>query len=744
MRTLGTALVAVALVIVFVGAATAQPYYYYFGERIYLNVEPDQYVALDVESGSTIDSKLAGLGASVIHRSEISGRRLRLFTKPGASVTELRSNHPDILFSPLLITPSGRKAFAGEQIIVRLKEGVSLSELHKLNAKYGVRIVENENTKWLNGDLLLELLPPYRLSSIEVAALYYETGLFEMAAPDFVTDLAFYGAPPNDTYFNNQWYLSKMGASLAWDINKGSSSIVVAVTDEGVSYTHADLDGNIYKNASGQVIGRDFTDQGDGSPAPQGDDAHGTAAAGLIAAETNSGQGVAGVSWYSKIMPVQVGRTRPGYHWTNDSWLELGINYAWQNGAHIISNSWGGGLPNQAITNAINNATTQGRGGLGAVVVFSAGNNSGPVAYPAYLSNVIAVGATDRNDRRWYYSSSGAELDVAAPSGDVNLRGDIWSTDIPGTSGYNGGDSGGNYTGLFGGTSAAAPLVAGTAALVLSRFPALTLAQVRAAIEQTAEKVGGYAYTNGKSLELGYGRINARSAVCYHGICSSAVWGGYCIDAGYTGTFTAKREGGLAPFSYYWQKKTPCLNTLSGTTSDATTMGPPCDTWVYAGNTESINVTASDDYYLRVTVTDGNGFSAQSPSKYVQVEPMCYPGTNAMASGDTVAVPQLHYPGEPTTSSLEANMPTEYALEQNAPNPFSTTTEIQFALPEEAHVRLIVYDLLGREVARLVDATMSAGYQQVTWDASNVPSGVYLYRFEAGTFNQTRRMVLTN
>ena len=85
-------------------------------------------------------------------------------------------------------------------------------------------------------------------------------------------------------------------------------------------------------------------------------------------------------------------------------------------------------------------------------------------------------------------------------------------------------------------------------------------------------------------------------------------------------------------------------------------------------------------------------------------------------------------------------------MEANYPNPFNPTTEIRFALPEAADVRLVVYDALGREVARLVDGPVAAGYQHATFDAASLPSGVYLYRLEAKgaaeTFSKTGRMAL--
>ena len=89
-----------------------------------------------------------------------------------------------------------------------------------------------------------------------------------------------------------------------------------------------------------------------------------------------------------------------------------------------------------------------------------------------------------------------------------------------------------------------------------------------------------------------------------------------------------------------------------------------------------------------------------------------------------------------------AEVPEAFALAQNYPNPFNPSTEIRFDLPEAVAVRLVIYDVQGREVARLVNGSLSAGQHRVTWDARQMPSGVYIYRLTAGAFIETRRMVL--
>jgi hypothetical protein len=97
---------------------------------------------------------------------------------------------------------------------------------------------------------------------------------------------------------------------------------------------------------------------------------------------------------------------------------------------------------------------------------------------------------------------------------------------------------------------------------------------------------------------------------------------------------------------------------------------------------------------------------------------------------------------ETAASTLAAEVPAAFALAANYPNPFNPSTEIGFTLPEAVHVRLVAYDVLGREVGRLVDGAMAAGQHRVRFEASHLPSGTYLYRIEAGAFSQTRRMVL--
>ncbi|MEE2889405.1 MAG: S8 family serine peptidase, partial [Planctomycetota bacterium] len=345
------------------------------------------------------------------------------------------------------------------------------------------------------------------------------TELEEVAAaePNFIHDLPEM-ATPNDPLFPNQWDMQNTGqtggtigadmkAAAAWDISTGSSSIVVAVIDEGVDVDHPDL-------AANMVTGHDAVTA---DPTPGGvpgnansTDGHGTCCAGIIAAVGNNGIGVTGVTWNSKIMPIRIGF---GNYWTQTDWIIDGLTWPVDNGADILSNSWGGGSPSTSIQNAVVYGTTNGRGGLGCPVFFASGNENSTVSYPAAYPEAIAVGASSPCDERkspsscdgetWWGSNYGATLDFVAP-------GPLTTTvDIAGSGGYSSTD----YTSSFNGTSSATPHAAGAGALLLAVAPDLTHDQVRTYMRQTADdQVGPPSEdTAGFDIYMGYGRINCES-----------------------------------------------------------------------------------------------------------------------------------------------------------------------------------------------------------------------------------------
>ncbi|MDD3875879.1 MAG: S8 family serine peptidase [Bacteroidales bacterium] len=344
----------------------------------------------------------------------------------------------------------------------------------------------------------------------------------------------------NDPYFPRQWALKNDGVPLqyngtagadmkvveAWEITRGNSNIRMAVLDSGVDTLHPDLIDNI-------LPGFDAIGEGtNGFPSTDYDsDAHGTACAGILGAVADNNIGIAGVAPECKIIPVRLfhyinfmGQIIP---WSTSDWMVDGITWAWQVGkADILSNSWGitdqylSMFPGQdsIVNEAIFLALANGRNGKGVPMLFSSGNDGDAPIWPSRLPQVIAVNASSMCDERksptscdnenFWEGNWGEGLDITAPG----VK--IYTTDITGPFGF----SNGAYTNNFNGTSSACPNAAGVMALILSVNPYLTQQQARYVLESTCDKVGGYNYSFNKpsgtwSNEMGYGRVNAKSAV---------------------------------------------------------------------------------------------------------------------------------------------------------------------------------------------------------------------------------------
>jgi len=336
---------------------------------------------------------------------------------------------------------------------------------------------------------------------------------------------------PNDTYFDKQWHLHNTGqnppggtydadidAPEGWDIQTGSSEIIVAVIDTGVDYEHEDLEDNMWINEPELNGTPDYDDDGNGyeddiygydfcnyDADPIDDEGHGTACAGLVGAVGNNGTGVAGVCWNVKIMSIKF-LDEYGGGWTADA-IDS-VQYADLMDARVMSNSWGGGGYSEGLEGAIKAAKAN-----GVVFIAASGNSGGSVIYPARYAEAIAVGATDEDDVIWYYSGHGSELDVVAPSGEIGPppQGNLWTTDITGEGyGYDNRDPLiFDYTDKMGGTSGATPQVAGLAGLILSINPDLFPDEVQFIIQSTADDKGD----SGWDEYYGWGRINANEAL---------------------------------------------------------------------------------------------------------------------------------------------------------------------------------------------------------------------------------------
>lgn len=495
-------------------------FYYYQGEKVYLNEKNDKLlVKLSKEANKARLLNLihSDFSVEIVSKGKTE-ETIALFiileaknkkNLPVITIDKYQKSSDVISALPMLEYKDGKLQGLTDEFIVKLNAGSSIEQLQNLVKEKNCSILKEND--FVKNQFLISVSKTSSLNSLQLANFFYETGLFEFSEPNFYRQSI---AHSNDPLFGNQWPLKNTGQSggitgadikieQAWTISEGRPEVHVAVVDVGVDLTHPDLLPNL-------LSGFDATGNGTAGGSLTGE-FHGTACAGIIAAVKDNGIGVSGVAPRCKIIPVHVsfgnGQT--------DQWLADGLEWSWNpafGNADVISNSWGGGSPATAVTNAVNSAVTQGRGGLGCVVLFSSGNDYGSVSFPASLSNVIAVGATSVNDDRAAYSNYGSELDIVAPGGDQN----IYSTDIVGSAGYSTSD----YTSTFDGTSAACPHAAGVAALILSVNRCLTGIQVKQILELSCDKVSGYCYNPGKpnglwNNEMGYGRINAFKAVQY-------------------------------------------------------------------------------------------------------------------------------------------------------------------------------------------------------------------------------------
>lgn len=351
-----------------------------------------------------------------------------------------------------------------EPLIVQYKSDADQSELNNNYAKH--KAVKTKDISKLH------------LSVVKVPKSKRDQAIKDLVADPRVQsvepDYTVHGhaTTPNDPEYVNQPYWTRVGADQLWDTTKGSSNLLIADLDTGINFQHPDFAGKT-------VAGYDFVNNDNDATDDHG---HGTAVAGVMAATTNNGVGIASGCWNCKIMPIKVLDANNAGTVSN---IASGIQYAVDQGAKVINISIGG-PDSTAEKSAIDYAESR-----GVMVIASAGNDgqhkqSFPAAYPS----VIGVAATNLNDDNlWTSSNYDATIDVAAPG--VTIR----------TLNYQGGYN------SWSGTSFASPIVAGVVALLRSQFPAATNDNLRAAVETTTDACCNGQITNG--------RVNAVKALAY-------------------------------------------------------------------------------------------------------------------------------------------------------------------------------------------------------------------------------------
>src|SRR6266508_879395 len=385
----------------------------------------------------------------------------------------------------LLLWPTGAGAAAAlprgalaDELVIKLRLGAALSSQALARGPHAVDL--NRLLRSAGAGVARELVPgsdTYRMRvrpGADLPALIADLSAnpdVAFAEPNHSRTMM---RTPNDPVITQQWALRDIHAFEAWDITT-DGGITIALLDTGVSPSHPDLKGKL-------LHGHDFANNDDD---PSDDEGHGTYTAGVAAAATDNGAGIAGICWGCKILPVKVlGSRGQG----DDATIAAGIRWAVDQGVRIISMSLGGPDDTDVMRDAVAYAHDH-----NVLIIAASGNGQAEgnlPNYPAAYPSVLAVAATNSTDGVTGFSTTGSFVDIAAPG--VGLWSTLW---LRGE---------GDTYGVANGTSAACPHVAGAAALALTLRPDLSADQLAQVLEAAADDQGA----PGRDPEYGYGRIN--------------------------------------------------------------------------------------------------------------------------------------------------------------------------------------------------------------------------------------------
>jgi len=403
----------------------------------------------------------------------------------------------------------GQKYVPGE-FIAKFKPNVTEQTIAALNSTHDVSTIYTSPSTGFR-----RLRIPNGKTVAEMVEIYHANSNVEYAEANYI---AYALKAPNDELYPHQWHLYNTSyggiqAESAWGISTGSGA-VVAILDTGIAYEDyceknptgpdrcyqqaPDLAGTYF------LAGYDFVNS-DEHPNDDSISGHGTHIAGTIAQNTKNGIGTAGVAFDAYLMPVKVLDSSGAGTYAD---IAEGIIWATENGAQVINLGLGGSEPSNALENAI--AYSYNRG---VTLIAAAGNDGvGGVCYPAaYDDYVIAVGATRYDETLAYYSNYGLSLDLVAPGGDLNVdqNNDGYGDGVlQQTYNKEGSEISWGYC-FMEGTSMAAAHVSATAALLIAYGNTTSPAEVKEALESTAEDKG----PTGWDIEYGWGIVDAYAAL---------------------------------------------------------------------------------------------------------------------------------------------------------------------------------------------------------------------------------------
>lgn len=439
------------------------------------------FYVLSSKSTSTSHSIVALISTEVIQAVEKHQRRnLRIVPYPAEGRYRIESVLPGTNVDTTVKkgNDNGNAShYAIDEIVVKFRNPLTERQLLQLRSELDLSIVRHTGKTYV--------FRSKKLQAMELKKYFMNNWSPEYAEPHYLyltnaineeTDArSEQTIVPNDTLYSEyQWNLPEIATETGWSVTKGSTDVIVAVLDTGVQSDHPDLQGRLVQGIN--VV--------DPSHAPEDDVGHGTHVAGIIAAEVNNNEGVAGMTWFTKIMPIKVlDSTGAGSTYS----VAEGIIWATDHGANVINMSLGNYAEADFLHDALKYAYER-----GVVLVAATGNdNTDRPGFPAAYPEVLAVSATDPDESRAEYSNYGDYVDVVAPG-----------TSIPST--Y----PGSRYAALSG-TSMACPHVAALASLVLAANPELSNEEVMELLRTTSRDLGA----SGKDNDFGYGQIDVKAAL---------------------------------------------------------------------------------------------------------------------------------------------------------------------------------------------------------------------------------------
>ncbi len=424
-----------------------------------------------------------------------------------------------IILSPFFSHADETKTHVKGQVIVKFKQEASQKAIDDLLETYTMTVQEKIPQI---GYYLLNLPDNYTVE--EIIAIWSQIDIVLTCEPN---DLTMIQSLPTDVYFPDQWHLKNNGnrsgvedadlqMEAAWKLESGDTGVIIAIIDMGFDARHEDLQENIWHNPGeipdngidddhngyvDDVIGWDFVNQPDGMDGSdydwQNEDndptskkaSHGNSILGIVGATANNQIGIAGIAGKCKMMLIRGGYFKPdGTQSLNSVYIIKGLIYAADNGASVINISSGSTNYNQSYKDALLYAINK-----GALITCSAGNSgvSDPIYPAAYnIPGIISVGSTARDDGQSRFSNFGDWVDVSAP-GEY-----IMTTLLD------------DRYGKVRGTSFSSPMVAAVAALIFSKYPDLTPANVQDTIMNNVDIIEGLSDANATS-----GRVNAYKAL---------------------------------------------------------------------------------------------------------------------------------------------------------------------------------------------------------------------------------------